>query len=185
VDEAVDRATVGFVDPPKDPAKEDSLFFASATALVTGAFVVGAADRVDAGPLVAAVFATVGLADVAELIDEVGFRAEAAEDVAVFDGDPCVEDARDVLLTEVVDFFSSVEEMDGVGLWLELEAVGAVALLAVLRTVEPAIGRVGGLLNPPVVRVVEEEVPLVADDAGKVPGRLAPMTVRFGAAFSF
>lgn len=174
---------MGFTELLRDPAMVESLFFASATAPPAGALLI-AGDRDDMEPLPVAVLGTSGFAAVDELIVVVGLRAEAVVVVAL-EGEPCVEEARDVLLAAVADFFSSMEDIDGVGLWLVLEAVGAVALLAVLRTAEPASGRVGGLLNPPVVRVVDAAVPLVAEDAGTVPGRLAPMTVRFGRTFSF
>ena len=48
------------------------------------------------------------------------------------------------------------------------------------------MGRVGGLLNPPVVRVAEEVAGFAADDVEVVPGRLAPATPgRLGGTFSF
>jgi hypothetical protein len=51
---------------------------------------------------------------------------------------------------------------------------------------EPGSGRVGGLLNPPlVVRVPEVEVVLLAEEAGTVVGRLAAMGARLGGTLSF
>lgn len=119
------------------------------------------------------------------LIDVAGFLAAAADEAVVFEGDE-MDGAIDVRFAVLVrGFFSSTELPD---LCPALADVPAVAEVAVLRTVDPAAGRAGGLLSPPVAgRVVEDVVGLAADeeDAGTVPGRRAATNGRFGATFSF
>jgi len=77
-------------------------------------------------------------------------------------------DAREVRLAAVArGFFLSSPDppMEDVDLCDALdEVVGPVALLAGFRTVDPAMARVGGLLNPPVALAdVEDAVGLVVE----------------------
>lgn len=119
------------------------------------------------------------------LVEVAGLRAAAAEEAVVFEGEE-MEGAIDVLLDALVrGFFSSIELVEWTDLCPELADVPAVALLAVFRTVEPAAGRAGGLLNPPVVGRVLDVVGLTAEGAGTVPGRRAATKGRLGATFSF
>jgi hypothetical protein len=138
-------------------------------------------------PFVPKGFVTV-LVGVEELVVVVGFRAAAAEDAVVFDGELLdAEGITDVRLAALVRGFFSSTELDV--RCEELADVPAVALLAGFRIVEPAAGRAGGLLSPPVVAEVEVlaevAVGFVADEAGIVPGRLAATKGLLGGTFSF
>lgn len=141
-----------------DPETVDNLFLASATAppLLVGFDIGTVRLAVEETGLTAAF----GLEEVTEtaafraVVDEIDPRFSARVSVlAVFA--PEVDGAREVLLAAAAAsgfFFSSPEPpVDGVARWLALEDVGAVAVLAGLRTVDPVAGLVGGLLNPPVV----------------------------------
>jgi hypothetical protein len=142
------------------------------------AFVVALGVAVFAG-------AFAGLDVVAEVA---GLRAAAAvpAGVDVLLGEFCAEDEEANDVRFVNGFFSSTELVDGADLCPVFDEAGAVLLLAGFLTVEPAGGRVGGLLNPPVVvRATEAEDVLAADDAGTVLGRLAAIGALFGGTFSF
>lgn len=133
------------------------------------------------------------------LVEAVGFRT-VVEDVAaprfsasVSDfaaGDPWVpETARDVRLAAVESgfFFSSPEPpIDACDLCPALADVEPVALVAGFRT-EDTGGRVGGLLNPPVVLVVEDVVGFAVEEVDADPRRFGatPPAGRFGRIFSF
>lgn len=166
----------------------DNLFFASATAPV-------AAERTDEVPLVGVDFDVVlgadfgaGLTASAEPAVVVGLLAVELEEGTVgffsaaedsLRGEICdVDGAREVRLVAAGTgfFLSSAEPMDGAGLCLALEAVGAVALPTGLRVAEVVGGRVGGALRPP-VRV--EEVAEVLDAVEVVAGRFAAVVEGF------
>lgn len=150
------------------PETVESLFFASATAPPIGRLSIGAERLlVDgaAGRVVVLEIAglTTGLG-LDALMDEACFRAAVADVAEIPRFSANVSDlavgewlapvgARDVLLAvvEIGFVFSSPEPpMEEVDLWPELAEGGAVALLAGFRTVDPVIGRDGGLLKPPV-----------------------------------
>jgi hypothetical protein len=213
-DAEADAVPVGLVvvlEAPGDAEIVESLFFASATGppLLDG-FKIGAERLAEAEALVLPV-ALVLVLDVAGftagfglevLVVPAGLLTAVVDEVAAprfsasvsgFTGellDPV--GAREVLLAAAARgfFFSSPDPpIEAVDLCPALEDVGAVALLAGFRTTEPAAGRVGGLLNPPVVLVdwaaEEDVVGFVADDVD-APGRLAAATPgRFGGTFSF
>lgn len=129
-----------------------------------------------------------GFAGLDVVADVAGLRAAAAvpAGVEVLLGEFCAEDedANDVRF--VNGFFSSTELVDGADLCPVLDGTGATVLLAGFLTVDPAGGRVGGLLNPPVVvRATEAEDILAAEDAGTVLGRLAAIGALLGGTFSF
>ena len=179
---------------PRELPIAESRFFASATGPVLVGFTDGA-ERVVAVPFAVDAFAvalgvvvfTGGFAGLDVVADVAGLRAAAAAPVGVdaLLGEFCVdEEANDVRF--VNGFFSSTELVDGADLCPVLDETGAAVLLAGFLTVEPAGGRVGGLLNPPVVvRATEAEDVLAADDAGRVLGRLAAIGALLGGTFSF
>jgi hypothetical protein len=99
-----------------------------------------------------------------ELTADAGFRAAVvaadilprfSANVSDLTGVWCaLEGATDVLLAALArGFFSASPDpvIEDEALWAELDDVEAVALLAAFFTTDPAGGRVGGLLNPPVV----------------------------------
>lgn len=112
--------------------------------------------------------------------------------VSVLPGDCCVvEGAREVLRAAAASgFFCSSPDppIDGRDLCAEVAEETEVALLAGFRTTNPAAGRVGGLLRPPVGLVAwaaEEAVGFIAEDVADVAGRLAVVAAgRFGGTFS-
>jgi hypothetical protein len=125
-----------------------------------------------------------------ELIDPAGLRVVVLEEGAPrfsarlsgFAGDPWAG-ARDVLLGAPANGFFSSPPIELWDLWLALEDVGAVALVG-FRTEEVGTERTGGLLNPPVVRVDDDAVGLVAP--GATDGRFAARTpARLGGTFSY
>jgi len=194
---AVEAAVAArLLEPVIDPVKFESLFFASETGavaagLVAAGLVAAAVERTVADPFVAAVLdvvvVVVGLetafGGVEVVVDVAGLRAAAAL-VAVVGLLDVLLDGSIEVRRAVVDngFFSSTDDVD---LWEALDEVGPVALVAGLRTADPAAGRVGGLLNPPVaVRDTEEVVGFVVDDEEE-PKRFAGTAVRLAGTFSF
>ena len=180
---------------PSELPNVESRFFTSATGPVLVGFTDGA-ERVVAVPFVAAAFAvalgvavfTGGFAGLDVVADVAGLRAAAAvpAGVDVLLGELCVEDEEANDVRFVNGFLSSTELVDGADLCPVLDETGAAVLLAGFLTVEPAGGRVGGLLNPPVVvRATEAEDVFAADDAGTVVGRLAAIGALLGGTFSF
>jgi hypothetical protein len=196
---AVVRETVA-----ADPAIEERRFLASATAplvvdfesdgvvrcsvdvdglvdvldaaLLTLGFVAGVSLELDVVVRRAVVLVTGTLARFSAMVDFLGDVAEGARDVLL----------AAVLLDKGRRFSSPDPPTEEVALWL-VEVVGAVAVLAGLRT-DPAAGRVGGLLRPPpAVRLaVDDAVGFVAVELVEVPGlRAVPVTVLLGATFSF
>jgi hypothetical protein len=175
--------------------KAESRFFASATGPELAGFTAGA-ERVVAVPFVVVAFAVAlgvaafkgGFAGLDVVADVVGLRAAAAvpAGVDVLLGEFCVDDEEANDVRFVNGFFSSTELVDGADLCPALAEAVAAALLTAFLTVEPAGGRVGGLLNPPVVvRATEAEDVFAADDAGTVLGRFAAIGARLGGTFSF
>jgi hypothetical protein len=179
---------------PRELPDVETRFFGSATMPV--GFTAGA-ERVVAVPFAVAAFIVVlgvavftgGFAGLDVVADVAGLRAAAAvpAGVEVLLGEFCVEDEEANDVRFVNGFFSSTELVEGADLCpIVLDEAGAAVLVAGFLTVEPAGGRVGGLLNPPVVvRATEAEDVLVADDAGTVLGRLTAIGARLGGMFSF
>lgn len=182
-------AAARLCEPVIDPVKFDSLFFASERGAVAAGLVAADVERTVAEPLVAAVLgvvlAVVGLEAAfggVEVIDAAGLRAAVVlvAVVGLLDVVPGSPDVRRVVVDN--GFFSSTDDAD---LWDALDEVGPVALVADLRTADPAAGRVGGLLNPPVaVRDTEEVVGFVVEDEEE-PNRFAGTGVRLAGTFSF
>jgi hypothetical protein len=187
---AVEAAVAArFVEPVIDPVKFESLFFASERGAVAAGLIAADAERTVADPLVEVldvVVVVVGLETAfggVEVVDRAGLRA-AAVLVAVVGLLDVVPDGSIEVRRAVVDagFFSSTDDVD---LWEALDEVGPVALVAGLRTADPAAGRVGGLLNPLVaVRDTEEVVGFVVEDE-EDPKRFAGTAVRLAGTFSF
>lgn len=191
---------VAVLEDVGDPVTVDRRFFASLTAPVeTGLVEVASLLVVLLPNAVVRVLlgVVVDLTDgfvVVELEDTVGLRMAGPVVVPRFSAKLSVladvpeVGASEVLLALVlvkVFFFSSPEpEIDGVDLCAELDEVAPVALLAVFRTVDVG-GRVGGLLNPLVVRLVEEGVAVLLEEADDTNGLFAVTPGRFGATFSF
>lgn len=191
------------------PETADNLFFASATVPEDDGFEIGAdlLARVLEAPEVLDDMGAVltGALGLGELVDVVGFRTVDVDEVVPrfsakdsdFPGELCApEGAREVLRVVLLvnGFFLSSPEppIDGCDLCEALEDVGAVALVG-FRTVEPGTERTGGLVNPPVVRVADEEVGFVAEEVAlftpKIPDRfggtasfLTPFALSFGGA---
>lgn len=124
-----------------------------------------------------------------ELTEVVGFRVVEVDDelLARFSASVSVLGARDVLRAAAASgfFFSSPEPpTEGCERWLELEDVGAVALLAGFRAPVEIDARVGGLERPPVaMRLEDEAVGFVPVAVAEVAGRFT--RPRLGGIFSF
>jgi hypothetical protein len=180
----------------------ESRFFASVTVLDVAGLEAGvdllAVVLVAPVALDVVLLEVVGLAaglGLDELIDSAGLRVVVADEgaprfsarLSVFNGELWTG-ARDVLLGALDNgfFFSSPEPpIEACDRWLALADVGAVALVG-FRTVEVGTApRTGGLLNPLVARVADDDaVDLVAP--GAMEGRFAaPIPTRFGGTFSF
>jgi len=179
---------------PGELPNVESRFFASATGPELVGFTAGA-ERVVVVPFVVDAFAVVlgvaaftgGFAGLDVVAEVVGLRAAAAmlPGFEVLLGEFWVdEEVKDVRF--VNGFFSSTELVEGADLCPVPTEAEAVVLLVAFLTAEPAGGRAGGLLNPPVVvRETDAEDVFAADDAGTVLGRLAAIGARLGATLSF
>lgn len=118
-----------------------------------------------------------------------GLRAAAAVPVAAAPnrlGDSLTKLGANEVRFKAADFFSSTELVDGTDLCAETKDVGAAVPLATFLTAEPAGGRAGGLLKPPlVVRVVDVGVVFAPEVAVTTPGRRAAIGALFGGTVSF
>lgn len=165
--------------------------------VVTAGLAADEARRLVTEPLEAALFGVVevtGLEDGfggVEAVDTAGLRAAAAL-VGVLVDELLDGSMDDRLAVPVNGFFSSTEEADLCE--AALEDVGPVALVAGFLAIDPATGRVGGLLSPPVVARETDDVGVVfavdavADfvlDVAEDPRRFAGTAARFGTTLSF
>lgn len=148
----------------------ESRFLASATGPVAPVLVAVRVVPVEVA-LVELVDFPRAAVDLGVLVEEAGFRAAAVVDAVVptalfsvaLPGDaalPGVVEVRRAVpdTLEVNVRFLSSSDTDG---RVRCEAVDEVAVAGRLATVEPAGGRVGGLLNPPVEVVVRADEPAV------------------------
>lgn len=180
-----------------EPARFEILLPA-VVAVVAAGLAVDEAKRAVTEPFEAPLFGVVevtvlvvGFGGV-EAVDTAGLRAAAALVVVVLVAELLDGRMDDRLAVPVNGFFSSTDEADLCE--AALDDVGPVALVAGFLAIDPATGRVGGLLSPPVVVretddvgvvfAVDAVADFVLDDA-EDPRRLAGTATRFGTIPSF
>lgn len=166
--------------------------------VVAAGLAVDEATRPVTEPFEAALFGVVevtGLVDGfggVEVVDTAGLRAAAVLAGVVLVDELLDGRMDDRLVVPVNGFFSSTDEADLCE--AALDDVGPVALVAAFLVIDPATGRVGGLLSPPVVVRETDDVgvvfavDVVADfvlDVAEDPRRFGGTAARFGTTPSF